>query len=48
MFVIYFLFQLNNLDLTFIGFTFLLIIFMSRQSYKPRMALNSPFVLMCR
>jgi len=27
MFVIYFLFYLNSLDLTFMGFTFLLIIF---------------------
>ena len=35
MFVIYFLFYLNSLDLTFIGFTFLLIIFISDQSYKP-------------
>jgi len=35
MFVIYFLFELNSLDFTFIGFTFLLIIFISDQSYKP-------------
>jgi len=43
MFVIYFLFELNSLDFTFIGFTFLLIIFISDQSYKPWMALNSLF-----
>jgi len=35
MFVIYLLFELNSLDFTFIGFTFLLIIFISDQSYKP-------------
>jgi len=47
MFVIYFLFELNSLDFTFIGFTFLLIIFISDQSYKPWMALNSLFLCWC-
>jgi len=48
MFVIYFLFQLNSLDLTFIGFTFLQVIFISYPSYKPWMALNILLVLICR